>query len=324
MGKTKKYLSQSAVTDAAPQKDAADAEPPRDAPAAVPSAQVSSADEHMRTQGGKPCQETERDAEGGAVGVKEEKPDGMAEGGASGTGEREKGADRAGGGEARRKWKRLLVLALSFLKIGLFTFGGGYAMIALIQKEFVTRKKWIGDEEFLDVVAIAESTPGPLAINSATYIGYKVWGVAGAVAATVSVCIPSFAIIYLISLFFDAFLQFTLVSYAFKGIQVCVVFLIFSAGLRMLRQMQKSLLGILLAGGTFICLVTLSLLAKDFSSIFYILICGAAGLCVYLVTAAVKRSKRAKPEAEQESAPCHEGGSESGETEQKDRKEGGQ
>ena len=94
--------------------------------------------------------------------------------------------------------RRLLVLALSFLKIGLFTFGGGYAMIALIQKEFVAKKKWVGEEEFLDMVAIAESTPGPLAINSATYIGYKAGGVWGAAVSTLCVCIPSFLIIYLI------------------------------------------------------------------------------------------------------------------------------
>ena len=126
--------------------------------------------------------------------------------------------------------RRLLVLALSFLKIGLFTFGGGYAMIALIQKEFVAKKKWVGEEEFLDMVAIAESTPGPLAINSATYIGYKAGGVWGAAVSTLCVCIPAFLIIYLISLFFDAFLQLTLVNYAFKGIQVAVVFLILNAG----------------------------------------------------------------------------------------------
>ena len=105
----------------------------------------------------------------------------------------------------RAKLKRILILGLSFLKIGLFTFGGGYAMIALIQKEFVAKRKWIGNDEFLDMVAIAESTPGPLAINSATYIGYKAGGAWGAAASTLCVCIPSFVIIYLISLFFNAF-----------------------------------------------------------------------------------------------------------------------
>lgn len=191
----------------------------------------------------------------------------------------------------RAKCKLILILGLSFLKIGLFTFGGGYAMIALIQKEFVSKRKWIGETEFMDVVAIAESTPGPLAINSATYIGYKVGKTAGAAISTLCVCIPSFVIIYLISLFFDAFLQFTLVQYAFKGIQVCVVFLIFTAGWKMLRQMQKDLFNLVLFLGTILCLVAFSVTAVDFSSIFYILICGAAGLGVYLVSLARKKGK---------------------------------
>ena len=87
-------------------------------------------------------------------------------------------------------------LFLTFLKIGVFTFGGGYAMIALLETEFCVRKKWLDKKEFLDMTAISESTPGPTAVNSATYIGYKIGGVLGAIAATVGVCIPSFFIIY--------------------------------------------------------------------------------------------------------------------------------
>ena len=105
-----------------------------------------------------------------------------------------------------RKIKGYLSLFLTMLKIGLFTFGGGYAMIALLENEFVTKRKWIEKDEFLDMVAIAESTPGPIAINAATYLGYKMHGVIGSLLATVAVCIPSFVIIYAISLFFDAFL----------------------------------------------------------------------------------------------------------------------
>ena len=97
------------------------------------------------------------------------------------------------------KAKQVLKLFLALLKIGLFTFGGGYAMIALLQNEFVSKQKWIDKDEFLDVVAIAESTPGPIAINAATYVGYKTAGFLGAVAATVGVCIPSFIIIFVIS-----------------------------------------------------------------------------------------------------------------------------
>ena len=136
--------------------------------------------------------------------------------------------------------KRLLELFWTMLKIGLFTFGGGYAMIALLEAELVSKRGWLAHEEFMDVVAIAESTPGPIAINAATYVGYRRARVPGALAATVGICIPSFVIIFLISLFFDAFLSLTFAAYAFKGIQVCVIYLIASAGLKMFRQMEKS------------------------------------------------------------------------------------
>ena len=124
--------------------------------------------------------------------------------------------------------KKYLSLFLTMLKIGLFTFGGGYAMIALLENEFVEKKKYIGKDEFLDMVALAESTPGPIAINSATYLGYQRLGILGSVVATLGVVIPSFVIIFTISLFFDAFLSLTLVEYAFRGIQACVEKLIAS------------------------------------------------------------------------------------------------
>ena len=136
--------------------------------------------------------------------------------------------------------KKYFNLFFTMLKIGLFTFGGGYAMLALIENEFVSKKGWIDKDEFLDLVAIAESTPGPIAINAATYIGYKQCGVGGSLAATVGVCIPSFVIIYTISLFLDVFLSLKLVAAAFRGIQVCVIYLILSAGIKMLKQMKKS------------------------------------------------------------------------------------
>ena len=181
------------------------------------------------------------------------------------------------------KLKRYASLFLTMLKIGFFTFGGGYAMIALLENEFVSKKKWIDKDEFLDVAAIAESTPGPIAINAATYIGYKNAGVVGSVVATLGVCIPSFVIIYAISLFFDAFLSFTYVAYAFQGIQICVVYLILSAGLKMLKQMKKSAFHIVIISVTIVCMVTLSVLAVKFSTIFYILLSGTAGVIVYLL-----------------------------------------
>ncbi len=181
------------------------------------------------------------------------------------------------------KAKKHISLFLTMLKIGLFTFGGGYAMIALLENEFVSKKKWLDKEEFLDVAAIAESTPGPIAINAATYIGYKNAGVVGSVMATLGICIPSFLIIYTISLFFDAFLSLTYVAYAFKGIQICVVYLILSAGLKMLKQIKKSTFNVVIISATLVCMVSLSVLAISFSTIFYILISGTAGVVLYLL-----------------------------------------
>ena len=187
----------------------------------------------------------------------------------------------------RRYWD----LFCSLFKIGLFTFGGGYAMISLLENEFVERKKWIEHEEFMNVVVIAESTPGPIAINSATYIGYKTAGIMGAVFATLGVCIPSFSIIYLISLFFDRFMELTIVSAAFQGIQVCVVYLIFNAGLKMLKKMKKKPLPLVLMISTTVFMVLFSLFAVKFSTIYYILIGAAVGISAYLISA-VKEGKK--------------------------------
>ena len=190
-----------------------------------------------------------------------------------------------------KKIKGYLLLFLTMLKIGLFTFGGGYAMIALLENEFVTKKKWLGKDEFLDIAAIAESTPGPIAINAATYIGYKNSGMIGSIIATLGICIPSFVIIYAISLFFDAFLSLKLVAYAFKGIQICVVYLILTAGLKMLKQMKKTVFNIIIISITLICMVVFSLFAVKFSTIFYILISGICGVVVYLLGKIRKEKK---------------------------------
>ena len=187
--------------------------------------------------------------------------------------------------------KKHLSLFLTMLKIGLFTFGGGYAMIALLENEFVAKRQWIEKDEFLDMVAIAESTPGPIAINAATYIGYKLLGVIGSLTATVAICIPSFTIIYLISLFFDAFLSLTLVAYAFRGIQVCVVWLILSAGLKMMKQIKKTPFNIIILSAVVACMVAFSVFSVSFSTIFYVLISGGIGLLVYIIGFLRKREE---------------------------------
>ena len=189
------------------------------------------------------------------------------------------------------KFKTNLQLFLTMLKIGLFTFGGGYAMIALLENEFVTKRGWLEQEEFLDVAAIAESTPGPIAINSATYIGYKKAGILGSLVATLGMVLPSFCIIYAISVFFDAFLSLTAVACAFKGIQIAVIYLILSAGLRMLKKMKKTPLAWVILLATMLCMVTLTLLSVKLSTVVYILASGIAGVALWLIRRLCRREK---------------------------------
>ena len=193
-----------------------------------------------------------------------------------------------------KKLKMLLTLFLTFFKIGLFTFGGGYAMIALFEREFVENKKWLTNDEFLDVVAIAESTPGPIAVNSATYVGYKMGGVLGSIFATLGVVLPSFIIIFAISFIFDAFLSFAWVQYAFRGIQAGVCFIILSAGLKMLKGLKKNPINVIVLVLTIIALVGFSLFAISFSSIFLILIGGVIGLVVYFIGVIKEKKNKAK------------------------------
>ncbi len=199
-----------------------------------------------------------------------------------------------------KKEKALQCLKLFFImmKIGLFTFGGGYAMIALLEREFVSGRGWVDKEEFLDLIAIAESTPGPMAINSATYVGFKVGGFIGALVGTVAVCIPPFIIKYAISLFFDQFLALEYVGYAFRGIQVCVIYLIASAGIKMLRGMKRNVMSILLCSLTLVAMVLFTVFAVNFSTVFYILIGGCVGLFIYAVNIARKRRLDGKGDAE--------------------------
>ena len=183
-----------------------------------------------------------------------------------------------------QKFKTCLKLFLVLFKIGLFTFGGGYAMISLLENEFVAKRKWLEGDEFLNVVAIAESTPGPVAINAATYVGYKLAGFWGSLSATVAVALPSFAIIFLISLFFDAFLSLKYVAYAFDGIQVCVIFLILNAGVKMLLKLERNVWNILITSLVIAAMVTLSVLSIAFSSVWYILITAGLSLLLYVIS----------------------------------------
>ncbi|MBO7149741.1 MAG: chromate transporter [Clostridia bacterium] len=200
------------------------------------------------------------------------------------------------------KLKKVLQLFWTMFKIGLFTFGGGYAMVAILERELVERKKWMEHEEFMDLLSIAESTPGPIAINSATYIGYKRCGVLGSFFATLGVVLPSFIIIFVISLFYDAFIKIEWVGYAFKVINACVAFLILSAGFKMLKKLKKTPLNIVLFLLTIGGIITFSLFLPQisFSSIFYILFGGVVGVVVYSITYIKNKEKRAPKDQEDE------------------------
>lgn len=181
-----------------------------------------------------------------------------------------------------KKFKSLLNLFWTFFKIGLFTFGGGYAMVAVIEREIVEKRKHIDQEEFLDLIAIAESTPGPIAVNSATYIGYKLGGVLGSFFATLGVVLPSFIIIFIISFFYEKFLALEYVSYAFKGIQACVAFLIISAGIKMLKGLKKNLFNVIMFISTLALMLVIKIFDLPISSIYLILVGGLIGVIIWL------------------------------------------
>ena len=174
-------------------------------------------------------------------------------------------------------WK----LFFNFFKIGLFTFGGGYAMIAVVKETVVDKFGWLTEDEFMEVIAIAESTPGPIAINMATFVGYKKAGVLGSALATAGVVTPSLVIIFLISLFLEPFMANKYVAYAFVGIQCAVAFLILKAGLDMLAKLPKKPLPLATFGAVLLFLLVLEFTSASFSSILLILLGGILGIFVY-------------------------------------------
>ncbi len=178
----------------------------------------------------------------------------------------------------KEKWTRTLRLLAIFLKIGAFTFGGGYAMIPLIQREVVENEKWITDDDILEIVAIAESTPGPIAINSATFVGYRVAGFWGAFCATVGVVLPSFCIILLISAILNQFRDNKVVQYAFNGIRVGVLALIVKALWTMYQKAPKGWVSYIVMAGAFIATALL-----DISILWVLLGCAAFGLITSLI-----------------------------------------
>lgn len=145
----------------------------------------------------------------------------------------------------------LLTLFRTFLKIGAFTFGGGYAMIPIFEREFVQRYGYIKEEEFGDVLVMVQSLPGVIAINFAIYIGLRLRGIKGAIASAVGVALPSFIIIMVIATFFFQYIDHPVVAAIFQGVRVAVVALITTAGLKFLKQ-NFHMQGIFLASLTFV------------------------------------------------------------------------
>ena len=189
----------------------------------------------------------------------------------------------------------LLSLFLTFAKIGLFTFGGGYAMISLIENVCVNRNHWITHEDMMNVTVIAESTPGPIAINCATFVGYKQKGIPGAVAATIGVTLPSFIIIYLISVFLDSFLEIAWIANAFKGVRIAVGLLIVDVGVKMLLKMKKKLLPRVLMAASFAVMLLINFTSLKFSSISLMLDAAAVSVAVFLIQGAADPKGGEKP-----------------------------
>lgn len=196
------------------------------------------------------------------------------------------------------KFKKLLSIFFDFFKIGLFTFGGGYAMISLIEKTFVEKRKYVTEEELLDIISIAEATPGVMAVNSATYIGKKVLGFLGSLFATIGVVLPSFLIILLISFFYEKFIQIEWIGAIINGLMIAVTFLIFRAAIRLFKSAKKDWVSYLLLSLSFTGLLLVKYFKINFSTIYMILIGGAFSLIVYFITYLVNKKKEEKEETE--------------------------
>jgi len=171
---------------------------------------------------------------------------------------------------------KLIELFISFLKIGAFSFGGGYAMLPFIQKEIIEKKNWLANDEFIDMLAISQVTPGPIAINSATFLGYKISGIPGAIAATVAVVIPSFVIILTIAHFINKFNDSKYTEWIFKGIRPVVIGLIASAAVVVAKGTFIDVKSVIIGVGIFY-LITF----KKVSPIIGIVIAGVSGIIIY-------------------------------------------
>lgn len=173
-------------------------------------------------------------------------------------------------------------LFLTFVKIGLFTFGGGYAMISVIEHICVEDKQWISHDDMMNITVIAESTPGPVAINCATFVGYKKKGIGGAIVATLGMLIPSFTIIFVISMFLDNFLEIGIIANAFKGIKLAVGILIVDAALKMIRKMQKKVYICVILICSTVMMLAINIFSLTFSYLIIMLVAGMISLGLFV------------------------------------------
>lgn len=178
----------------------------------------------------------------------------------------------------------LLDLFLTFAKIGAFTFGGGYAMLSVISDNCVEKKKWITSEDMMNITVIAETTPGPISVNCATFTGYRKAGILGALSATAGLVTPAFLIIYLISLFLNRFLEYPVVAYAFDGIKIGVGFLVLDAAIGMMKKVPKDILSRILLWGSCVVMLLSDIFAWNFSTISLMLVCACISVAVFLAT----------------------------------------
>ncbi len=185
--------------------------------------------------------------------------------------------------------KELLSLFFTFARIGAFTFGGGYAMISLIEHTCVEKNKWITHDEMMEITVIAESTPGPIAINLATYVGYKKRKLLGSIVATFGMVLPSFIIIFVISLFLDHFLEIAWVAGAFKGIKIAVGILIVDAAVKMLSKGKWRAWQIVILIVSLLGMLIISALSLHISSLVLMALAALVGLLVFFVNKKMKK-----------------------------------
>lgn len=176
--------------------------------------------------------------------------------------------------------KKYIQLFISFFKIGLFTFGGGYAMIPLIEEEIIHKRQWMNKENLMEIIAISESTPGPLAINIATYIGFKQKKILGSIITTIGVVLPSFIIILLVYLFLLPFLNNKTVQYALAGINCAVAILIIKAAFSLFKDIKKNIYNIIVLLTSIIIIIVVDVFALNVSSIILILFGGLLNIII--------------------------------------------